>query len=75
MADYREMYLKLFQATTSAIDILQKAQQETEELYVTSTQPELQLIKGKSVSQKNGENIDTEEPTAHFVSDRPSSKK
>lgn len=53
MADYREMYRKLFQATTKAIDILQKAQQETEELYISSDQPELHLVKQKDASQKN----------------------
>ncbi|MFT8889981.1 MAG: hypothetical protein ABF449_13235 [Ethanoligenens sp.] len=43
MADYREMYRKLFQATTKAIDLLQRAQQETEELYISSDDTELHL--------------------------------
>lgn len=44
MADYREMYRKLFQATTKAIDLLQVAQQETEELYISSDDTELHLL-------------------------------
>lgn len=56
MADYQEMYRRLFQATTKAIDILQKAQQETEELYIASNQPELHLAKELGSSSKDGEN-------------------
>lgn len=44
MADYREMYIKLFQETTRAILILQKAQQDCEELYISSPEPELILL-------------------------------
>ncbi|MFT8890055.1 MAG: hypothetical protein ABF904_14800 [Ethanoligenens sp.] len=55
MADYQEMYRKLFQATTKAIDILQKAQQETEELYIASDQPELHLTKDVDSSSRNSE--------------------
>lgn len=47
MADYQEMYRKLFQATTKAIELLQQAQQETEEIYISSDQPELHLVKQK----------------------------
>lgn len=36
MADYRTMYLELFRATTQAIELLQKAQQKTEEIYVST---------------------------------------
>lgn len=53
MADYQEMYRKLFQATTKAIDILQKAQQETEELYITSNQSELHLVMEEEHFQKD----------------------
>jgi hypothetical protein len=34
MSDYKKMYLILFRETTKAISALQKAQQETEELYM-----------------------------------------
>ena len=34
MADYKNMYLKLFGAVTDAVNILQKAQAETEEMYM-----------------------------------------
>ena len=38
MPDYKTMYKKLFVAVTEAIDILQKAQQETEEIYIDSSE-------------------------------------
>ena len=41
MADYKEMYLKLFRATTEAIAILQRVQQETEDLYISEEEPKL----------------------------------
>ncbi len=47
MADYREMYRKLFQATTKAIDLLQTAQQETEELYISSGDTELHIAEDR----------------------------
>ncbi len=36
MPDFREMYVTLFRETTKAIDILQAAQQKTEEIYISS---------------------------------------
>lgn len=44
MADYREMYIKLFQETTRAILILQKARQDCGELYISSPEPKLILL-------------------------------
>ena len=44
MADYKEMYLKLFRATTEAIAILQRVQQETEELYISSEEAKLIIL-------------------------------
>lgn len=36
MADYRKMYCTLFREVTDAIRILQKAQQNTEELFMNA---------------------------------------
>ena len=36
MADYKKMYHILFNAITQSIDILQKAQIETEELFINA---------------------------------------
>ena len=36
MKDYKEMYFKLFNATEDAIKLLIKAQEECEELYLSS---------------------------------------
>ena len=36
MTDYKEMYFKLLNATEDAIRILIKAQQECEEMYISS---------------------------------------
>lgn len=35
MSDYKKIYYKLFNAMTDAIQILQQAQQTTEELYIS----------------------------------------
>lgn len=42
MPDYKEMYLKLFRATESAISCLIATQQECEELYIRSSEAEIQ---------------------------------
>jgi len=34
MIDYKEMYLTLFRETTKAVATLQRAQQQTEEMYL-----------------------------------------
>ena len=44
MPDYKEMYLKLFRATEKAINELIAAQQECEELYLNSEEPEWQVL-------------------------------
>lgn len=44
MPDYKEMYLKLFDATEKAVEILISAQRECEELYLSSPDPELKLF-------------------------------
>lgn len=44
MPDYKEMYLKLFRATESAISCLIAAQQECEELYVNSSEAEIKAV-------------------------------
>ncbi|MGI5986317.1 MAG: hypothetical protein GXY01_05145 [Clostridiales bacterium] len=36
MANYKEMYENLFRSMTKAISIMQQAQQETEEMYITA---------------------------------------
>lgn len=35
MPDYQKMYLGLFNAVTDAIELLQKAQQQAEETYIS----------------------------------------
>lgn len=44
MPDYKEMYLKLFRATETAINSLIAAQQECEELYINAPEPELSVL-------------------------------
>ena len=38
--DYKEMYLKMVRATEKAIDILIRAQQECEEMYIEQAEDE-----------------------------------
>ena len=44
MPDYKAMYIKLFQSQTKAIQLLQSAQQETEDMYIEAEPPEIRLI-------------------------------
>lgn len=40
MPDYQKMYLDLFNSVTDAIELLQKAQQDAEESYISQGEPE-----------------------------------
>lgn len=44
MANYQKLYYVLFHAMTDAIAILQKAQQDAEELYISAEESELRII-------------------------------
>jgi len=44
MADYQKMYTTLFNAMTNAITLLQEAQRETEELYISADTPNLTVL-------------------------------
>ena len=39
MADYRQMYMKLIEATESALDILIASQRQCEEIYIETEDP------------------------------------
>lgn len=47
MADYKKMYLKLFNKVTDVIGELQQVQQETEELYIKSSESDLTVLRPK----------------------------
>lgn len=53
MPDYKEMYMKLFRASEKAVNILIAAQQECEELYISSPEPELNVIPLPSEKKKS----------------------
>lgn len=57
MLDYKEMYLKMFRASEQAIKILIKAGRECEELYISSPEPELQIIE---LPRENKKGVDEE---------------
>lgn len=44
MPDYKEMYLTLFRSITRAITILQEAQQQTEETYISEQPPDIKVL-------------------------------
>jgi hypothetical protein len=44
MADYATMYRRLFNSQTQAIELLQKAQQDTEQMYMDSPDPDIRVI-------------------------------
>ena len=45
MADFKEMYFRLFNRVTDAVDTLQKAQQEGENEYIESKDADIHLLK------------------------------
>ena len=50
--DYQKMYFALFNAITDTIDVLQKVQQATEEIYISEPDPIIKIIPS-SDSRKN----------------------
>jgi len=44
MADYKSMYTKLFNSVTDAIGILQNAQAETEEMFLSQKDTEIVVL-------------------------------
>lgn len=44
MPDYAKMYKRLFHAQTKAIEILQKAQQDAEEMYISSQENNIMVF-------------------------------
>jgi len=47
MPDYAAMYKRLFNSQTTAIQILQEAQQDTEEMYIEAPEPIITVLKHK----------------------------
>lgn len=45
--DYQEMYRVLFRSQTKAITLLQEAQRQTEELYISACEPKIVLLEPK----------------------------
>jgi hypothetical protein len=44
MADYSQMYKTLFHSQTEAIEILQKAQREAEDIYISAPDPDIRVV-------------------------------
>ena len=53
MADYKSMYLKLFNEVTDTIERLQKIQQECEEVYINSEEDNLSHFKVLKNEEEN----------------------
>ena len=53
MPNYKDMYYKMFNAITDAIEILKNAQFEAEEEYINSSEKENQKIIELKIPQKN----------------------
>ena len=47
MADYQKMYLTMLKASEEAINLLIRAQQECEELYISSPEPEIKVLEAE----------------------------
>jgi hypothetical protein len=57
MADFAKMYRRPFNAQTDAIRILQKAQQETEEMYIEAPDPDIRLLPSDGKDDEGDEEI------------------
>ena len=55
VSDYSKMYDKLFNAITDAIEIMQKAQQETEEMFISAKEPEISFIYAEDSTGEDGD--------------------
>lgn len=54
MPDYKAMYYKIFNSVTDAIEILKKAQLETEEIYIDSSEKDdHKVVEFKIVENKD----------------------
>ena len=56
MPDYASMYKRLFRSQTEVIEILQKAQQDTEEMYISAPEGNLRSLKKKGPGEDEPEN-------------------
>ncbi len=54
MPDFAAMYRKLFNSQTQAIEILQNAQKDTEEMYIAAPDPDIRVL--DTGKQNDGEN-------------------
>ncbi len=53
MPDYKEMYLTLFRVCEQAVQVLIKAQQECEEMYIDANNPErISLLEDRKSMEK-----------------------
>ncbi len=55
MADYARMYKTLFNSQTEAIEILQKAQQEAEEIYISAPDPDIRVLEPRRPDDEQNE--------------------
>lgn len=55
MPDYAAMYKRLFQSQTKAIEILQKAQQDTEEMYISAPVLDIRVLDIKNQADDKGD--------------------
>jgi hypothetical protein len=57
MPNYKEMYLTMFRASEQAANILLTAQQECEEHYISSPEPEFKVV---ALPTENKKSVDEE---------------
>ena len=51
MPNYEAMYKRLFRSTTDAISILQKAQQDSEEIFISTTETILRVFDAPAATE------------------------
>lgn len=55
MVDYAAMYQHIFNAITSAVEILQQAQLDTEEMYISAPDLDIRVLKLPKPEDENKE--------------------
>lgn len=66
MPDYQKMYHRLFRSQTDAIELLQKAQQDTEELYMSSPDPDIKVLEPKKPNDSGPDQKNDQQEMARF---------